>query len=164
MKKLMLIVVVAPALALAAQGSTLAGTDLAGTWAYNRVLSDPRTSGNSPTVAFYSEVVITEAADGFRWEGSTVRQDGMTVDYTLDGTEVEVPGQPGVTTKSKAVLEGETLVITSTRSFPSPAGDMVADFREVYSVDGDGRLTIEKTQKTAFTSATLKGVYERTSQ
>ena len=43
------------------------------------------------------------------------------------------------------------------------AGRMVADVREVFSVDGDGRLTIEKTQSTAWTSATLKAVYERTS-
>lgn len=61
-------------------------------------------------------------------------------------------------------MEGETLVITSTRSFDSPAGKMVADIREVFSVDGDGRLTIEKTQSTAWTSATLKAVYERTSR
>ena len=156
-------VVVAPALALAAQAPTLAGTDFAGTWTYNRVLSDPRTSGNSPTVPFHAEVVITATAGGFHLEGSTVRQFGITVDYTLDGTEVVVPGQGGITTTSQAVLEGETLVITSTRRFPSPAGEMRADIREVLSVDGDGRLTIEKTQSTTGNSATLKGVYERVS-
>ncbi len=75
-----------------------------------------------------------------------------------------VPGQEGgITTTSKAVLEGETVVITSTRRFASPAGEMMVDIREVLSVDGDGRLTIEKTQATAGNSATLKGVYERAS-
>ena len=156
-------VAVAPALALAAQAPTLAGTDFAGTWTYNRVLSDPRTSGNSPTVPFHAEVMIAETAGGFHFEGSTVRQDGIAVDYTLDGTEVTVPGQTGMTTTSKAVLEGETIVITSTRRFMSPAGEMMVDIREVLSVDGDGRLTIEKTQSTAGNSATLKGVYERAS-
>ena len=162
-KKWMWFVALAPTLALAAQAPTLAGTDFAGTWVYNRVLSDPRTSGNSPTVPFHAEVMIAETAGGFHFEGSTVRQDGIAVDYTLDGTEVTVPGQEGITTISKAVLEGETLVITSTRSFMSPAGEMVADFLEVLSVDGDGRLTIEKTQSTTGNSATLKGVYERAS-
>ena len=163
MKKWLWLVAVAPALTLAAQGSTLTGTDFVGTWTYNRVLSDPRTSGNSPTVPFYAEVVIAATADGFRWEGSTIRQDGITVDYTLDGAEVTVPGQEGITTTTQAVLEGETLVITSTRSFMSPAGEMVATFREVLTVDGEGRLTIEKTQNTTGNSATLKGVYERAS-
>ena len=163
MKKWLWLVAVAPALTLAAQAPMLTGTDFVGTWTYNRVLSDPRTSGNSPTVPFYAEVVIAATADGFRWEGSTVRQDGTTVDYTLDGAEVTVPGQEGITTITQAVLEGETLVITSTRSFMSPAGEMVATFREVLSVDGEGRLTIEKTQSTTGNSATLKGVYERAS-
>jgi len=163
MKKWMWLVALTPVLTLAAQAPTLTGTDFAGTWTYNRVLSDARTSGNSPTVPFYAEVVITGSAGGFRFEGSTVRQDGLTVDYTLDGAEVTVPGQEGITTTSTAIWEGETLVITSTRSFMSPAGEMVANFREVLSVDGDGRLTIEKTQATTGNSATLKGVYDRVS-
>jgi hypothetical protein len=115
-------------------------------------------------VPFHAEVVITETADGFRWEVSTVRQDGVTVDYTLDGTEVVVSGEDGITTTSQAILEGDVLVITSTRSFASPVGTMVADIKERLSVDGDGRLTIEKTQSTEWVSTTLKAVYERASR
>lgn len=138
------------ALARAMPTLTHADGDFSGRWIL---------AGSSRT-SFFSEILIRQVSGELHWEGSASRQDTIIADYKLDGTEVTIPGRDGMVTTSRARLDGERLVITSTRTFPSPAGDMSVDFREVYSVAGD-RLTVERTQTVGGISSTLKAIYTK---
>jgi hypothetical protein len=80
--------------------------------------------------------------------------------YKLDGSQVKVQAPPGITETGMAKIEGQTLVITSRRSFTSPAGETVVNFKEVWSVNGNV-LTIEKTRVEEGESATEKAVYDK---
>jgi hypothetical protein len=136
--------------------------NFSGRWIYNQALSDPRTSGNNPLVSFPSELLIKQTPVELHWQASTVRQDPIAAIFKLDGSEVAIAGAPEMTMTGKALPEGDRLVITSKRSYASPAGDITTDFKEVYSIAGDV-LTVEKTQTTGGVSSTLKAVYNRTS-
>jgi hypothetical protein len=52
------------------------------------------------------------------------------------------------------------VVITSRRSFSSPAGDIVVDFKEVWTRSGN-ELTVEKTRSQSGDSSTQKAVYDK---
>jgi hypothetical protein len=72
-----------------------------------------------------------------------------------------VQAPEGITETGQAMLNGPTLVITSRRSFSSPAGDVVVDFKEVWTVNGT-ELTIEKTRtQVGDTPSTQKAVYDK---
>lgn len=160
MKRMWLFVALTAALAVPVVTPTQSKPDFSGTWIYNQALSNRGTSGNSPVVPFPTELLIKQTPGELHWEGRTVRQDPITAIFKLDGSEVTMTGALEITVKGKAVLEGDTLVITSTRSYSSPAGDITAEFREVYSIAG-GVLTVEKTQSTGGISSTLQAVYNR---
>jgi hypothetical protein len=134
--------------------------DFSGTWIYNQAQSARGTAGNNPVVPFPSEIHITQTGSEMHWEGRTVRQDPVRAVFKLDGSEVPMTGSEGITSKGRAVLEGASLVITSSRSYSSPAGEIVTEYKEIYSVAGDV-LTVEKTQSTGGISNTLKAVYNR---
>ena len=51
-------------------------------------------------------------------------------------------------------------MITSRRSFSSPAGDIVNDFKEVWTLTGN-TLTIQKTRTQSGDSITEKAVYDK---
>lgn len=136
--------------------------DFSGTWLYNQAQSGRGTSGNSPAVPFPTELRIKHMPGELHWEGRSVRQDPITAIFRLDGSEVTMTGAGEITMKGKAVLDGDKLVITSTRSYSSPAGDITTEFKEVYSIAGEV-LTVEKTQSTGGMSATLKAIYTRAS-
>lgn len=129
-----------------------------GTWHYNLGASGRGSAG----ISLPSELVIGQTPTELHVDSSTVRQDAISVVYRLDGTEVSVPGPSGITTKARATLEGARLVIDSTRSFPSPAGEVTVDIKDVYSLAGDV-LTIERTQTINGISATAKAVYSKAS-
>ena len=135
--------------------------NFSGKWIYNQALSNPGTFGNNPLVPFPSELVIKQTPGELHWQGSTVRQDAIAAIFKLDGSEVTMAGAPEMTMRGKAMLEGDKLVITSKRSYSSPAGDIITDVNEVYSLAGDV-LTVEKTQTTGGISSTLKAVYNKT--
>jgi O-antigen/teichoic acid export membrane protein len=72
-----------------------------------------------------------------------------------------VQAPEGITETGQAMVNGTTLVITSRRSFSSPAGDVVVDFKEVWTVSGN-ELTIEKTRtQVGDTPSTQKAVYDK---
>jgi len=153
--------IVAVALGVSVPARTQGKPNFSGRWIYNQALSSGGTSGNAPIVSFPSELVIKQTPVELHWQASTVRQDAITAIFKLDGSEVTMAGAPEITMRGKAVLEGDKLVITSKRSYSSPAGDITTDFKEVYNVAGDV-LTVEKTQTTGGVSSTLKAVYNKT--
>jgi hypothetical protein len=130
--------------------------DFSGNWTFEEAGS----TGNS-SVSFPSELAITHRPGEVEIETSTTRQDAHSVRYKVDGSEVTVPSAGGITITAKAAWEGERLVVTSKRSFDSPAGVITAELREVYSLTGD-TLTVEATQTIGGVTDTAKGVYRRT--
>lgn len=135
--------------------------DLSGKWTFNQAMSGARVSGNNPLVSFPTELLIKQSPAELNVETSTLRQDAIHFVYKLDGSEITVNGTDGMTTKAKAAWDGEKVVITSKRTFSSPAGEITADFKEVYSINGDV-LTVEKTQIVGGVSNTGKAVYTKT--
>lgn len=160
--KRMIPVAWAAALALAVPLVTLTQgkPDFSGKWTYNQALSSRGSSGNNPLVSFPSELLIKQSPSELHWQAGSIRQDSISAVFKLDGSEVTISGPPEITMRGKAVLEGDKLVITSKRSYSSPAGDITTEFKEVYSIAGD-LLTLEKTQATGGVSSTLKAVYNR---
>ncbi len=155
-----LLVALAAMLAAPAIVSAQAKPDFSGVWVYSQAQSGRGTSGNSPVVSFPTELHIKHLPGELQWEGRTVRQDSVSAVFKLDGSEVTMKGDSETTMKGKAVLDGEKLVITSSRSYSSPAGDIVTEYKEVYSLAGNV-LTVEKTQSTGGISNTLKAVYTK---
>jgi hypothetical protein len=130
-------------------------TDLSGSWTF-----DETGSTRNSSVSFPSELAIEQRPGEVEIETSTTRQDVHTVRYKVDGSEVTVPSAGGITITARAGWEGERLVITSKRSFDSPAGVITAELREVYSLRGDD-LIVEATQTISGVTDTAMGLYRR---
>lgn len=80
----------------------------------------------------------------------------------LDGTESVNPGMRGGEMKSKARVDGSTIVNEGSQSISTPRGDMTIETKEVYSVSADGKvLTIETTSKTPRGEQTRKQVFTK---
>jgi hypothetical protein len=137
-------------LAAAAQGP------FSGKWHYNQAISGRAAAG----ISFPSELLMAQSLTELHVDASTMRQDLVTVLYKLDGTEVSVPGPGGIVTKARATLDGDKLVIVSKRTFASPAGEVTADIKDVYSLAGDV-LTIQRQQTINGVSAAAKAVYDK---
>jgi hypothetical protein len=71
-----------------------------------------------------------------------------------------VQAPPGISETGEAKIDGGNLVITSRRSFSSPAGDIINDFKEVWTLTGN-TLTIVKTRTQSGDSITEKAVYDK---
>jgi hypothetical protein len=82
--------------------------------------------------------------------------------YKLDGSKVTVQTPEGISETGEAKLDGGNLLINSRRSFSSPAGDIVVEFKEVWSLTGNV-LTIQKTRTQSGESTTEKSqaVYDK---
>lgn len=91
-----------------------------------------------------------------------MRQAPFAAVYRLDGIRVSVDAPAGITETGEAKFEGVALVITSRRSFSSPAGDTVAEFRETWVVSGNV-LTVKKTVTQDGESQAASAAYDRTS-
>ena len=102
---------------------------LSGTWTLNFDKSGDRIAGNGAAVPFPSEMVITQSPAELAVERTSVRQAPFKAVYKLDGSRVNVASPAGISETAEARFDGATLVITSRRSFSSPAGDTVIDFR-----------------------------------
>ncbi len=160
MKQLMIVLGVA--LALGAQAGLLAQAkpDFSGTWKFNQLKSTPGIAGNTPNIAFPSQVVVKQTATEFNVASTSVRQAPLTASYKLDGSKVNVEAPRGLTEVGDARFEGANVVINTRRSFSSPAGDTVVTFKEIWSVNGNV-LTIEKSRIEDGESSTEKAVYDR---
>jgi hypothetical protein len=93
-------------------------------------------------------------------ESTSVRQAPLTVVFKLDGSKVTVQAPRGITETGEARFDGATLIVTTRRSFSSPAGETVVDFRETWRLNGSV-LSIEKTRTQSGDSATETAVYDK---
>jgi hypothetical protein len=134
--------------------------DFSGTWIFNQGLSSPRTAGDTPTMPFPGQIVVTQTPTELAIETTSIRQQPLVAVYKLDGTRVAVQAPAGIAEIGQARLDGATVVITSRRSFDSPVGEIVADFTETWSLSGSV-LTIVKTQTQQGMSTSATAVFER---
>jgi hypothetical protein len=155
-------IAVSVALTLGAQAISIAqaAPDFSGTWRLNQAKSSRAVVGNTPDIQFASQLEVKESATDISIVGTSIRQQPVSAVYKLDGGKVNVQAPEGITETGEAKLNGTTLVITSRRSFSSPAGDVIVDFKEVWSRTGD-ELTVEKTRTQSGESSTQKAVYDK---
>jgi hypothetical protein len=161
MKRSIIVLCVALTLGVQAAAFAQARPDFSGTWRFNQGKSSPGIAGNTPNIAFPSQIVVTQTSTEFSVASSSVRQSPMSSVYKLDGSKVTVQAPSGITETGEARFEGANVVITSRRSFSSPAGDTVIQFKETWSVSGSV-LTIEKTRFGDGESSTEKAVFDKT--
>jgi hypothetical protein len=155
-------VAVSVALTLGAQAISIAqaASDFSGTWRLNQAKSSRAIVGNTPDIQFASQLEVKQSATDLAIVATSVRQQPVSAVYKLDGSKVNVQAPEGITETGEAKMNGATLVITSRRSFSSPAGDIVVDFKEVWSRTGN-ELTVEKTRTQSGDSSTQKAVYDK---
>jgi hypothetical protein len=155
-------VAVSVALTLGAQAISIAqaAPDFSGTWRLNQAKSSRAIVGNTPDIQFASQLEVKQSATDLAIVATSVRQQPVSAVYKLDGSKVNVQAPEGITETGEAKMSGTTLVITSRRSFSSPAGDIVVDFKEVWSRTGN-ELTVEKTRTQSGDSSTQKAVYDK---
>jgi hypothetical protein len=134
--------------------------NLAGTWRLNFDKSGDRIAGNGADVPFPSEMIIAQSPTELTVERTSVRQDPFKAVYKLDGSRVNVAAPEGTPEPAEANLDGATLINTSRRSFSSPAGDTVIEFREIWSVTGN-ELSVRKTVTQDGGSDTETAVYDK---
>ena len=160
MKRLTLVLAVALALGVETVTFAQARPDFSGTWRYNQGKSNPNTAGNTPNIAFPSQIVVKQTAPEIAVDSTSVRQQPVSAVYKLDGSKVTVQAPSGISETGEAKIDGGNLVITSRRSFSSPAGDIVNDFKEVWTLTGN-TLTIVKTRTQSGDSITEQAVYDK---
>jgi hypothetical protein len=160
MKPMAFVVGVCLALVLQAPARAQARPDFSGTWRFNQAKSSANIAGNTPIVAFPSQLVVKQTATELQVDGSSVRQQPTSAVYKLDGSKVSVKAPAGITETGEARIEGANLVITTRRSFTSPLGETIVDFKEVWTISGNA-LTIEKTRTESGDSATEKAVFDK---
>ena len=134
--------------------------DLAGTWVLNFDKSGPEVAGNGADVPFPSQLVVTQSPTELSVKRSSVRQAPFAAVYKFDGTPVTVEAPDGITETGQARFDGALLVITSRRSFSSPAGDTVVEFQEIWTLSGNA-LSVKKTMTQEGESQTATAVYEK---
>ena len=160
MKRLMIVLSVALALGGQTVAFAQARPDFSGSWRLNVGKSGPNVAGNTPNIPFPSQIAVKQTPTDIAIESTSVRQQPVSAVYKLDGSKVTVQAPQGISETGEAKFEGATIVITSRRSFPSPAGDIVADFKEIWSLSGNV-LTIVKTRTQEGESTSEKAVFDK---
>ena len=162
MRRLAVRIALSVALALGGQAVSFAQAtqDFSGSWRLNQAKSSRAIVGNTPDIQFASQLDVKQTATDISVVSTSIRQQPLSATYKLDGSAVNVQAPEGITETGQATFNGRNLVITSRRSFSSPAGDVVVEFKEVWSVNGN-ELTVEKTRSQSGDSSTQKAVYDR---
>jgi len=160
MKQLVIILGVALTLGVSSVALAQARPDFSGTWRFNQGKSNPGLAGNTPSIPFPSQIVVKQTATDLAVDSSSVRQQPLSAVFKLDGSKVTVQTPSGITETGEAKFEGANVVITTRRSFSSPAGETVVNFREVWSLGGNA-LTIEKTRTEDGESSSEKAVFDK---
>ena len=160
MKRLTIVLSVALVLGAQAGALTQSRPDFSGTWRFNQAKSNPNIAGNTPNIPFPSQIVVKQTAAEISIDSTSVRQQPLSAVFKLDGSKVSIKAPSGITEMGEARIEGANLVITSRRSFSSPAGETVVDFKEVWSLGGNA-LTIEKTRAQEGDSTSEKAVFDK---
>jgi hypothetical protein len=129
--------------------------NFAGTWKLNAEKSEMGGAGGGRMGGgMMGELVVKQTAGEL-----SVTRGQQTAVYKLDGSESTNAGMRGET-KSKARIDGATIVIDSTSSFEGPNGAMTVTSKEVWSMDG-GSLVITTTRTTPRGERTTKMVYDK---
>jgi hypothetical protein len=160
MKRWMFVLGMALALGMPTAALAQARPDFSGTWRFSQEKSNPGISGNTPTVPFPSQIVIKQSATELHVLSTSVRQAPISAVYKLDGSSVTLDAPQGITETGMASFEGQTLVIATRRAYPSPAGEIVANFKDVLTLNGND-LTIERTRTQDGDSTSEKAVFEK---
>ncbi|MBF8301423.1 MAG: hypothetical protein HW394_1793 [Acidobacteria bacterium] len=160
MKRLLIVLGVALTVGVQAVALAQARPDFSGTWRFNQGKSNPGLAGNTPSIPFPSQIVVKQTATDLAVDSSSVRQQPLSAVFKLDGSKVTVQTPSGITETGEAKFEGANVVITTRRSFSSPAGETVVNFREVWSLGGNA-LTIEKTRTEDGESSSEKAVFDK---
>ena len=157
-----LTIVLSLALSMGAQAVMFAQAkpDFTGTWRFNQAKSNPNIAGNTPNIPFPSQIVVKQSAAEVAIDSTSVRQQPLSAVFKLDGSKVTVQAPSGISETGEAKLEGANLVVTSRRSFSSPAGETVVNFREVWSLNGNV-LTIVKTRTQEGESTSETAVFDK---
>jgi len=135
--------------------------DFSGKWRFNSGKSSRGTQGNTPDMIYPSDLTLKHTAAELQFVGSSLRQADVKAVYKLDGSEVLVTSDPGITERAKATWEGVNLVISSKRIVPSPGGgNFITDIKQVWSLK-DGKLMIEETQSAEGLSTTGTFVFDK---
>jgi len=134
--------------------------DFSGTWRISQTKSGRNVVGNNPEIQFASQLEVKQTPADISVLETSVRQQSLSATYKLDGSKVDVQAPEGITQTGAATIDGASLVITSRRSFSSPAGDIVVDFKEVWTRNGN-ELTLEKTRTQSGESSTQKAIYDK---
>ena len=155
-------IAVSVAMTLGAQAISIAqaAPEFSGTWRLNQTKSSRAIVGNTPDIQFASQLEVNQSATDISIVATSIRQQPVSAVYKLDGSKINVQAPEGITETGEAKLAGTTLVITSRRSFSSPAGDIVVDFKEVWNRSGN-ELIVEKTRTQSGDSSTQKAVYDK---
>ena len=156
------VVVLGVALAMVAEtvSHAQAKVDFTGTWRFNQAKSSPNIAGNTPVVPFPSQILVKQTATEISIDSTSVRQQPVSAVFKLDGSKVTIKAPSGISESGEAKFDGATLVVTSRRSFSSPAGETVVDFKEVWTLNGN-ILTIVKTRIQEGESASETAVYDK---
>jgi hypothetical protein len=160
MKRLMIVLSVALALGGQTVAFAQARPDFSGSWRLNVGKSAPNVAGNTPNIPFPSQIAVKQTPTDISIESTSVRQQPVSAVYKLDGSKVTVQTPEGISETGEAKLDGGNLSINSRRSFSSPAGEVVVEFKEVWSLSGNV-LTIQKTRIQSGESSTEKAVYDK---
>jgi hypothetical protein len=137
-------------LAKAGQGT------FSGVWHFN-VEKSGRTGRDT---SFASQLVIGQTAGEVHLDALSERQDTVALVYKLDGSSMTIPGLGGVTTTTKATLQGDRLTTESTRKFSTPAGDVEVSMRDTYSRNGN-ELVVNRVQTIAGEQLTATAYYDK---
>ena len=160
MKRVMVVLSVAVALGAQTVAFAQAGMNFSGTWRFNQAKSSPNIAGNTPNIPFPSQIVVKQSAAEVAIDSTSVRQQPVSAVFKLDGSKVTIQAPSGISETGEAKIEGANLVITSRRSFSSPAGETVVNFREVWSLSGSV-LTIVKTRSGDGESTSETAVFDK---
>ena len=107
-----------------------------------------------------SQIVVKQTTAEVAIDSTSVRQQPLSAIFKLDGSKVTVQAPSGITETGEAKIEGTNLVVTSRRSFSSPAGETVVNFREVWTLNGNV-LTIVKTRTQDGESTSETAVFDK---
>jgi hypothetical protein len=118
-------------------------TSLVGQWQ----LSGQSGRGNFAGYSTPTRLTISEVGNEVTIAGDTGTENQMVAStYRLDGAETAVPGPLGWDTRAKASRKDGVLVVSVTRTIDGPSGKLRFDISDVYRVDENGVLTLERTQ------------------
>jgi hypothetical protein len=146
---------------MSAHAAVIAQTpDFTGTWRFNQAKSSANIAGNTPNVPFPSQLVVKQSATEVSIESTSVRQQPISAVFKLDGSKVTVQAPSGISETGEGRFQSANLIITTRRSFSSPAGETVVDFREVWTHNGNS-LSIVKTRTQDGDSSSETAVFDR---